>query len=618
MNDQLSAKVGELKLTSDYLTNLFSSINIPTIFLDRQLLIRRFTPAAHRLLRLKPVDIGRPVTDLADMVTGGVLVSDAQKVLSELVPSESEVHAQGGEWFLLRCRPYRTEEDRIEGVVVTLVDITKLKQAEEALGASEATYRGTFENAAVGIAHLSANGHFLHANQTLCDILGYNCDELQAMDTRSLITASEGTDFWSRLDDVVSRRRSRDSFELPLRCKDGAKRWLRFTISGASNHSQPYAIVIVEDVTERYQATASLRQEKERFRRVCENRIVGIAFIESDGRISYANAAFTMLFRYTTDDIASGQIRISQLVSAGQLEQIEGKIRNQSQVFEPTEVEIQTKDGRTACCLVAGTRLEASDERALFLLDISARREMETRLEHQAEELRRSNNDLSQFASMASHDLQAPLRRIGSFVSLAVRQTKGKLEDAPRRHLETAVENIAQMRQMILDLMAYARCELGESASEPSSLRVVLDAAMDILGLTQEQRAEAIVVEGELPVVNAPARLLVQILQNLIENALKYCGDQRPRIVIVAEPGPHGWTVSVTDNGSGIDPEIGQRVFDLFSRGQTALPGSGLGLAICRKAVSRFGGKIWFEPVQPRGTRFAFTIPATPHVGDQP
>jgi signal transduction histidine kinase len=233
-------------------------------------------------------------------------------------------------------------------------------------------------------------------------------------------------------------------------------------------------------------------------------------------------------------------------------------------------------------------------------------------LNQQAVELKRSNADLEQFAYIASHDLQEPLRMVSGFTGLLKRRYAGKLDADADEFIGFAVGGVTRMQELINDLLSYSRVGREEVSAKPVDMQIVVDQALANLQMAIEERS-ALISSGQLPTVLANHGMLVRLFQNLIGNALKFCKAERPIIRIQAEQRGAEWVFSVADNGIGIDPQYKDRIFLIFQRlhKQGEYPGTGIGLAVCKRIVERNGGRIWLESEPGKGTTFFFTLPAT-------
>ena len=227
------------------------------------------------------------------------------------------------------------------------------------------------------------------------------------------------------------------------------------------------------------------------------------------------------------------------------------------------------------------------------------------------DELRRSNADLEQFAYVASHDLQEPLRMVASYMQLLRRRYSDKLGDDAQDFIEFAVDGAQRMQRLIDDLLAYSRIGTRGAPPEPTDSEAAFDRAMDLLEARIEETG-ADVTRGPLPGVMGDSGQLVQLFQNLLSNAIKY-SKREPRIRVDATASDGVWRFAVRDNGIGIEAQYNERIFELFRRlhGRDEYSGTGIGLAICKKIVERHGGNIWVESEPDSGSTFYFTLKST-------
>jgi signal transduction histidine kinase len=258
------------------------------------------------------------------------------------------------------------------------------------------------------------------------------------------------------------------------------------------------------------------------------------------------------------------------------------------------------------------TRLPISVRRALEEKQRrEERRQAEAALASKVEELARSNRDLEQFAYVASHDLQEPLRMVASYTQLLSERYRGKLDENADKYIAYAVEGALRMQTLVQDLLAFSRVGREGSTRTRTDCRTALDVAVQNLQAAI-QESHATVTHGSLPVVTADRTQLVQLFQNLIGNAIKFRGTEPPIIAVSAEMHAGMWKFAVADNGIGIAPEHKEVIFVIFQRlhTRTEYSGNGLGLAICKKIVEQHGGRIWVESKAGHGCSFGFTLPA--------
>jgi signal transduction histidine kinase len=234
-------------------------------------------------------------------------------------------------------------------------------------------------------------------------------------------------------------------------------------------------------------------------------------------------------------------------------------------------------------------------------------------LEQAGRELERSNSDLEQFAYVASHDLQEPLRKVTSFCQLLQRRYGGELDERADQYIEFAVDGAKRMQVLINDLLAFSRVGRTDGKAEILDAGEILDRAAENLGGSLEESGGAI-TRDPLPHIRAEQALLATVFQNLLGNALKFRGEDPPRVHVSATRDDDRWLLRFTDNGLGIEHEYADRIFTIFQRlhGRSSYPGTGIGLAMCRKIVEHHGGAIWLEDTPPPGSTFVVALPVVP------
>jgi PAS domain S-box-containing protein len=242
--------------------------------------------------------------------------------------------------------------------------------------------------------------------------------------------------------------------------------------------------------------------------------------------------------------------------------------------------------------------------------DITTQKRAEEEVRVKTEELLRSNAELEQFAYVASHDLQTPLRAISGYLNLLTKRYQGKLEGDADRFIQRTHENVLRMQRLIQDLLTFSRLTTRARPFEPTDLNQVLREVLEMLQPAIEEYGAKITPQP-LPTILADYSQFLQLFQNLIGNALKFRDNRPPEVLIDARKVERAWLFSVKDNGIGIDPQYAERIFLIFQRLHSVdqYPGTGIGLAICKKIVERHGGRIWVESKAGEGANFKFLIP---------
>lgn len=260
--------------------------------------------------------------------------------------------------------------------------------------------------------------------------------------------------------------------------------------------------------------------------------------------------------------------------------------------------------------LVQERTAELITANAQLKLEISERKRAEENLQRTANELARSNADLTQFAAIVSHDLQEPLRVIDGFVTLLGRRYQGRLDAKADKYIGYTVDGVNRMQKLITDVLQYSKVGTRGRILQPVDFSVAVDKALFNLQAAVEETC-AVVTKDQLPTLTADASLISSLFQNLIGNALKFRGKEPMKVHISADQKEDKWVFSVRDNGIGIEPKYAEKIFGMFQRLHTAreYPGTGLGLAICKRIVEHHGGAIWLESEPGDGSTFYFSIP---------
>jgi PAS domain S-box-containing protein len=283
---------------------------------------------------------------------------------------------------------------------------------------------------------------------------------------------------------------------------------------------------------------------------------------------------------------------------------------------EPPDLEFRVglRDGSVRYILGRGHLVRNAENQPIRMVgiaqDITERKRAEERLKTALADLGRSNKDLEQFAYVASHDLQEPLRMVSSYTQLLARRYQGQLDAAANKFIGYAVDGANRMQRLIEDLLAYSRVGARAKGFGSTDCTAVLEQALANLKAAIENSG-AVVTHGPLPAVVHDNLLLAQLFQNLIGNAIKFHVEMPPRIHVSAGQKGDAWVFAVRDNGIGIDPQYADRIFTIFQRLHTneEYAGTGIGLAICKKIVERRGGRIWVESQPGSGSTFYFTVP---------
>ena len=359
-----------------------------------------------------------------------------------------------------------------------------------------------------------------------------------------------------------------------------------------------------------------LRESEERYRRLFEEARDGIIVCEAEtGVIIDCNrAAAELVGREKSELIGQHQMMLHPPHQANEEYSETFKKHLEDSEGHVLETQVITSTGEIKEVAIKANLIHIGDRKLMqgIFRDITERKRTEEKLKRYAFELERSNQELQQFAYVASHDLQEPLRMVASYTQLLAKRYQGRLDTDADEFIAYAVDGATRMQVLINDLLTYSRVGTKSKNLKPTDCGSVLERSLDNLKQALEESA-AQVTHGPLPTVMADDVQLGQLFQNLIGNAIKFRAEEPPQIHVSAERNEDTWIFSVQDNGIGIDPEFHQRIFVIFQRlhKRGDYPGTGIGLAVCNKIVERHAGRIWVESNAKEGSTFYFTIPLT-------
>jgi PAS domain S-box-containing protein len=386
-------------------------------------------------------------------------------------------------------------------------------------------------------------------------------------------------------------------------------------------------------------ALGGIHEGEEQFRILAETANDAIVLADSRGRIAYLNKATEYIFGYGHDDLIeqslafllAGRFRLDfeKILGAGNVHlvgpkerilELTGQKRDGAEF--PVELSLSSWKSSAGLCFAAiirdATQRKRAEEelRRLNQELLAGREELEKRvaertqeLQKTNEELQRSNAELERFAYVASHDLQEPLRTVAGYVQLLGRRYQDKLDQDAKDFIAFAVDGAARMKNLINGLLEYSRIGRKDMPLQRTNAQVVVEQAIANLHIALKETGASLTYDP-LPTVMSDPVLLTEVFQNLIGNAIKFCGDHPPKIHIEAQNKEGLWTFHIQDHGIGIDPKHAARIFEIFQRLHPSdkYPGTGLGLAICKKIIERHGGRIWVDSQRGQGASFYFIL----------
>jgi PAS domain S-box-containing protein len=536
------------------------------------------------------------------------------------------LHKDGGIFPIeVMLSPLETEQ----GLLVTAVvrDISVRKEAEKQLARMESRYRGLLEAAPDAMVVLNQRGQIVLLNaqaekrfgyqrhelvgQTVKKIIPQGLNEQLAVDCGTAMVDAQQLDKWTaRVPSAFLR------VELYGRRKDGSSFPIEIVLSRPLESSDDVLVTAaIRDISVRKAAEKQLAEAEGRYRGLLEAAPDAMVVVSQSGTIELLNAQLEHAFGYQRTELVGR--KVTTIIPRGLAEQFAddlraGKSGRAGQSGGGIELTGKRKDGSEFPIEVMLRPLESADGISVTatIRDITWRKVAEAHLLQKVAELHRSNEELEQFAYVASHDLQEPLRMVASYTQLLSRRYKGKLDADADEFIAFAVNGASRMQRLIHDLLIYSRVGTQGKELRASSCEDALDQALkNLRGAIDESRAQ--VTHDPLPIVLADEMQLVQLFQNLVGNAIKYQNPGIPRVhVSASKAGAKRWLFCVRDNGLGIDPQYFERIFGMFQRlhKREAFAGTGIGLAICKKIVERHGGSIAVDSQPGQGSGFSFSL----------
>jgi two-component system CheB/CheR fusion protein len=610
VNSQYKDKVDELAKTNDDLSNLLTSTDIATLFISAQLKIGRFTPATGRLLNLLVSDIGRPLRDIRLKFTDSCLLEDAQLVLDKLSPIESEINTEDGMCYLRRIVPYRTTDNRIEGVVITFINITQRKKAEEDNLRLATVIRDS--NDAVTLT--DPEGKIIAWNKGAIDTYGWSEQEALTMNIRELIPENSLDNTFQ----LLQRRLKREdihSAETQRISKDGQIIEVSQTVTPLFDKAGKItAIANTEhNISRRKRAEESLRASEANFRALVESAPDALVIVNRQGKIEEANSQAENLFGYAKSELlgmevedlmppryASGHvIKRKEYVAQPKVRVIGNGLElfalNKSSEEIPIEVSlspIETDHGQVVIAAIRDIRERKIIEEALLNAKVQAESALATK---------------SRFLATASHDLRQPLHSLN-----LLNNTLLKCVEQPnaQKMLRMQSESLGSMARLLSSLLDISKLESGTVEVQKSNfdLRPLLQKLCDeFQGEALEKGLQLSIEANQVLPVNSDPTLLGQLLQNLLANAIRYCEKGFVKLSCIMDE--EQIKISVSDSGIGIPAEQLGHIFNEFHQvnrdPQMHHGGLGLGLSIVQRIAALLDSSIEVSSKEGIGSTFS-------------
>lgn len=626
---------GELEGTKSKYLDLFESAPVGYLVLNYDLIIEEINRAASILLCAERKDLrNQALCDFVSPKSKEVLflhyqrLSDRnEKQVDTIVvqgKAENEIHIQM-ESTLIEGNPKKAFRS-------VLTDVSERKRAEEALQMANDELKGQLkENLTDLIDCQEKYRKLFNGIQSPISIYKFKYNDHGEVDHWTLEdTNASGLELLGKksLDDVLGKNETElfgpnnraDRLPVVRQLKSNGGQivkelyfdWSkRYVISSLVLLDADHFLSSVTDITEFKRAQSDIEESEARYRSLFENNQAPMLIIDpSTGEILDANQIASRYYGYSHEKLIKMRIQeINTLdpdvVRTEMAQSLDGSKRKFDFRHRLANGDVRDVEVYSGVIHVQGRPLLYS-----IVHDVSERKMIEREIVRRTDDLARSNAELQQFAYISSHDLQEPLRMVVSYLTLLDKRFSDQLDPKAKEFIKNAVEGGSRMRQLIDDLLEYSRLDVVGKGFVPVDMQRVLESTVRVLKIPIEE-SNADIIVGPLPTVCADEMQMIMLMQNLVGNAIKFCGTERPSVQVSAEPGESGWIFAVKDNGIGLNTEFSDKIFQMFQRLHTKdrYPGTGIGLAIAKKIVERHGGRIWVESEEGKGATFFFTIP---------
>jgi PAS domain S-box-containing protein len=504
-------------------------------------------------------------------------------------------------------------------------DITDRKQAEEALASSKQFLSDVIEQSPLSMWISDSGGTLIKMNPACRELFGATDEEAVGKYNILKDNVIEEQGFMPFVENVFKKGEIAQftlDYDLQkvehVKVKEGTHTIFDVVVSPIKDIHGKLTNTLVQhkDITERKRAEEALRESEARLNFAMQMTHTGAWELDLLDHTAHRTLIHDRIFGYET--LLPSWTYEMFLEHVLPEDRPEVARRFQGAIAAQTdwnfECRIRRTDGEVRWIWAIGTHERNSEGKAMrmsgVVQDITERKQAEDILKKTLLDLERSNQELEQFAYVASHDLQEPLRMVASYTQLLEKRYKDQLDQDAKDFIRFTADGANRMQRLINDLLTYSRVGTRGKPWKPTDCHTMLGQAIANLSMVIEEN-HAIITSDQLPTVMADASQMVPLFQNLIGNAIKFRGEELPRIHVSAQEKGNEWVFSVKDNGIGIEAQFSERIFIVFQRlhSREKYPGTGMGLAICKKLVERHGGKIWVESELGKGSTFYFSIP---------
>ena len=629
----------EILLQKSYFQQLFENSPEGIVILDNQDRIVDANKGFERMFQYTTEEIKGKVLNTI-IVPGSQLEQATQMTLfvlrGEIIHREAERKRKDGSTVdvSILAYPIKLGENQI-GIYGIYNDITERKETEKALRNSEERYRAFVKQSTEGIwrfeflepisvklpideqiKNIFKYGYLAECNDVYARMFGYDsASEIVGARIGEMLIENEHKNIEYLRKSILNGYKI-DNIESVEKDKNDIRKIFMNNMVGIIE--KDYLVRIwgsQRDITEAKKAQEELSKTQFRLATLLKN-LQDVVLYETGGGKEFMSENVLEMLGYPAVKFQDREY-MKTITHPGDWKVLDEKTREWNKNGSPGVLNLEFRVRRADGSYIwvedhmIKVRNNGNSHMAGVLINITEHKTSEEKLKQLAEKLSQSNKELEQFAYVASHDLQEPLRMVASYIQLLQRRYKGKLSTEADEFINYAVDGVVRMKTLINDLLVYSRVNTKESPLEDVDCNRVVEQTLTILRTSIEEN-KAVINAGILPVLKANQLHMNQLFQNLISNAIKFKKpDEAPVVNITAKHAGHEWLFTVSDNGIGIDKEFSDKIFVIFQRlhNNSEYPGTGIGLAICKRIIEKLGGHLWVESAENEGSTFSFTIP---------
>ena len=644
VNEEMANRNTELNRLNADLSNLQTATKLPILLLGRDLIIRRFSASAEKIFNLLTTDLGRPLSEVRHNLVVPLkhsasvparhnpepfpLDNLAREVIDTVREQERELLDKDGRWYSLRARPYMTVDNKVDGAVLVLVDITDLKRSEQESAGARRYAEATIRTARDPLVVLRADLRVNTANDAF-----YKTFQTTPEQTEGRLIYDLGNEQWKIpklrlfLEDILPRNSIFNDFEVTHDFPQIGRRTM--LLNGRrlelNEGAPPMILLAIEDITERQRLDERVRTSEIRFRRLFETAHDGVLILDSLTReITDANPFMTKLLGYTREELLGKELWQIGLLKDEPSSHAAFRELQQSGQVRYEDLPFQTKSGETREVEVIANCYEEGGAQVIQcnIRDITERkgteeslRQAQAQLADRAAQLEQlviertarlqeTIGELEHFSYTITHDMRAPLRAMQGFGNMLLSQSAEALSPESADYLQRIIEAASRMDALIRDSLQYAKTVREKLPLLRVDPLPILRGILQSYPTLQSPHVEIKIVEP-LPPVIANEAGLTQCFSNLLANAIKFVKPGKvPHVRVSAETRRHFVRFWFKDNGIGIPPQYQDRIFGMFQQLDKSYEGTGIGLALVRKTAQRMNGKVGVESEPGNGSRF--------------